>query len=270
MIARRRLGATGFSVPMLGLGVSGPHGLGLAPTDTLVAMACDAGAAFFDTAPFYGDAEARLGAALKGRPRDTFQLCTKVGTHRVGRRVRKDFTPHGVAASVAASLAALGVAEVELLLLHGPSDADLTDDLADALHTLQKQGRVRSVGICTRGPEVETALAWPPCAVIQAPVWERATNAQAGASWAQRAAEVGKGFLAIEALRGAAPAWRFPKSPADLWYLARAVVQRAPAPDGGDPLQRLRDAIAVPGVSSVTVTTTRPAHWAANLAVAAV
>jgi aryl-alcohol dehydrogenase-like predicted oxidoreductase len=265
VIARRRLGASGLDAPILGLGVSGPHGLGLADTAGLVRQALAAGAGLFDSAPFYGDAEARLGAALRGTPRADYLLITKAGTQRRGGRVAKDFSPAALEASLVSSLRALGSDHVDLFLLHGPGPEHLTDALAGFLQGLPARGLARACGVCGRGPSLVAALKFPGVHVVQAPVWE-----QYGArSWATLSAAAGLGFIGIEAMRRAAPGWRTPKSPADLWYLARAIKSRAPRPDGGSPLARLEAALDAPGVGAVLVATTRPGHLAENLAAAA-
>jgi aryl-alcohol dehydrogenase-like predicted oxidoreductase len=71
---RRALGASGLSVPAVGLG-TWRRFEGRAPE--LVDAALAAGAAFIDSSPMYGRAERELGAALTGR-RDRTLVATKV------------------------------------------------------------------------------------------------------------------------------------------------------------------------------------------------
>ena len=135
-----------------------------------MAAAWDAGIRTFDTAPHYGLglSERRLGAALRGRPRDTYTVSTKVGrllvpnpgggagddlahgfavpaTHR---RVW-DFTADGVLRSLEASLGRLG------LLIHSTAgfvdagwDGHLTLELSNvatlpiALYPTMKIGQI--------------------------------------------------------------------------------------------------------------------------------
>lgn len=264
MIPQRSLGAAGFAAPILGLGVSGPHGLGLADTKALVRQAYEAGGALFDTAPFYGDAEARLGAALAELDRARCILITKAGTVRRAGRVEKDFSPAGLEGALIKSLKDLCCDHVDLFLLHGPAPEHLTDELAAALDSFRRRGLIRASGICGRGPALAAAFSFSACQVIQAPVWERYD----GQPWSARAAATGLGFIGIEALRATASGWRWPARPADLWYLARALRQRAPRSDRASPATRLTEALNFPGVSSVLVATTRPAHLAENLAAA--
>src|SRR4051812_26841229 len=106
-----------------------------------VEAAWESGIRSFDTAPHYGLglSERRLGAVLRGRPREQFTVSTKVGrllvpsdqggddladgfavpaTHR---RVW-DFTGDGVRRSLEESLERLGLDRVDIVYLHDPDD----------------------------------------------------------------------------------------------------------------------------------------------------
>jgi aryl-alcohol dehydrogenase-like predicted oxidoreductase len=271
MIAHRPLGASGLTVPAVGFGVSGPLGLGITSSaliKRLVDQCLEAGAGLFDTAPFYGEAEARLGAALAERPRDRFTLITKVGTERAGGGLRKNFTTAAVTESVERSLRTLRTDYLDVVLLHGPPVSGPPPEAMEALQRAVSAGKVRAIGVCGRGQELAAALTHPDIAVVQAPLWI--------GGWAQQAAEAGRGFLAIEVLRGGVDGFRAPRTAVDLWYLLRlyrhggfkAVSKLSP---GRAQAARtlLRKAIQRAGVASALVTTTRPAHLAANLSVAA-
>ncbi|MFJ9542734.1 aldo/keto reductase [Streptomyces sp. NPDC101225] len=137
-----------------------------AAADT-VAAAWDAGIRTFDTAPHYGLglSERRLGAALRGRPRDAYTVSTKVGRllvpgggggddlangfavaathHRVW-----DFSADGVLRSIEASLERLGLDRVDVALLHDPDehlDQALTQGYR-ALERLRAEGVVGAIG----------------------------------------------------------------------------------------------------------------------------
>ena len=164
-----------------GLAGLSPAGLGCAQLGNLytaiddttaeatVAAAWDAGVRYFDTAPHYGLglSERRLGAALRGRPRDSFVVSTKVGrllepspatagspdpagfvvpaTHR---RVW-DFSAEGVLRSLTESLDRLGLDRVDLVLIHDPEDhaKEALESAYPALHALRDEGVVRAVGV---------------------------------------------------------------------------------------------------------------------------
>jgi 2,5-diketo-D-gluconate reductase B len=94
----------------------------------------------FDTAQMYGN-EADTGAALaeSGLPRDALCITTKVGI--------ENFSDERFLPSVEASLAALRVAEVDLLLLHWPTPGG---DIAPSLRLLRQaldRGLARNIGI---------------------------------------------------------------------------------------------------------------------------
>jgi D-threo-aldose 1-dehydrogenase len=100
-----------------------------------VAAAYDAGIRYFDTAPLYGRgrSELRIGAALRGRPRDSFRLSTKVGRllRPIARRppddaytdmppfeVEYDYSEDGARQSLDESLERLGLDRVDTLFIH--------------------------------------------------------------------------------------------------------------------------------------------------------
>jgi aryl-alcohol dehydrogenase-like predicted oxidoreductase len=86
-------------VPIIGFGVSGPLGLPLvteASVSALVDAMAEAGAALFDTAPFYYAAQARLGRAIAGVSEAI--VASKVGTVRTASgRIVKDYSANGPA-----------------------------------------------------------------------------------------------------------------------------------------------------------------------------
>jgi D-threo-aldose 1-dehydrogenase len=100
ILPRRRLGRSPVTVSEIGFG-GGPVGnLRRAITDAeageVLAAAWAGGIRSFDTAPLYGhgQSERRLGAYLRGRPRDEFAISTKVG-RRLRPTSRDDFDHHG-------------------------------------------------------------------------------------------------------------------------------------------------------------------------------
>ena len=79
--ASATVGQQGLRVPRVGLG-TGLHGeVSEAQSVATIEHALGCGVRFFDTAPLYGNglAEERLGIALRGVPRDSYVLNTKVG-----------------------------------------------------------------------------------------------------------------------------------------------------------------------------------------------
>lgn len=136
-----------------------------------VDAAWDHGIRWFDTAPLYGHgtSERRLGAALAGRPRDDYVLCTKVGRvleagtdpDTIFRdvpdvRPRFDFSADGVRRSLEASLERLGVDRIDVVHVHDPDD-HLDAAIAEAYPALQRlvdEGVIGAIGLGTNTPAV--------------------------------------------------------------------------------------------------------------------
>jgi aryl-alcohol dehydrogenase-like predicted oxidoreductase len=80
---RRRLGRSGLTVPIVGLGTYRNLDVRGARAESnakrVVDAALDAGANFFDSSPMYGESERVLGDALRGRRKDAI-VATKVWT----------------------------------------------------------------------------------------------------------------------------------------------------------------------------------------------
>ena len=270
MIPRRPLGRTSLSVPILGFGVSGPHRAGVVSersTIRLIHQAIEAGAGLFDTAPFYGQAQARLGRALKGVARNRFIAMSKVGTVRGPFGSSKDFSASGMRASLEGSLSELGIDALDVVFLHGPPIEGLPDASLAALAAARSAGLVRALGVSGRGPEIDACLRTGLFDVVQAPL--------DGNGWDTRAQAAGAGFMGIEVLRGAAEGWRHPVDGADLWYMARTLRNRGftaltrRGADGKAACAALDGALRRPTVTSVVISTAKPSHLAALLEIAA-
>jgi D-threo-aldose 1-dehydrogenase len=166
---RVSLGRTGLEVTRLGLGTAPLGGMYEAVTDeqarAVIDAAWDAGLRFFDTAPLYGhgEAERRLGAALRDRPRDEFVLSTKVG--RLLRAEAPpgperfwidapplqpvfDFSEEAAVTSLRESQERLGLDRVDVLLIHDPDDHhdEAVAGAYRALDRLRADGKVRAAG----------------------------------------------------------------------------------------------------------------------------
>lgn len=143
------LGKTGLVVSRAGLGCGGHSRLGLARGATneeaarLVREAVDLGVAFFDTAEAYGTEEA-LGLGLRGLPRESVVVSTKVGL---------DGPPADGAtlrARLEGSLRRLGTEYVDVYHLHGilPEQyPHARDVLHPEMVRLREEGKLRHIGI---------------------------------------------------------------------------------------------------------------------------
>ena len=124
----RALGRTGLTVSEIGLGCAswwGQKAFDERQATKLVHAALDRGVTFFDTGAAYsgGEAEPRLGRALKGRALDGVVVATKAGTYHDGSRVARDFRPSAIIASVERSLRNLGLERLPLLHQSARPDA---------------------------------------------------------------------------------------------------------------------------------------------------
>ena len=150
----RPLGATGMHPTALAMGGAWLGNRSDTEREAVEAVhrAFERGINFFDTDPMYvrGKGEPRLGKALRELPREAYYLSTKVGT-RPG--MHGDLTAAGVRASFEQSLEALGVDQVDLLMIHDPPDieAALAPGAAlDEMRRLQAEGLTRHLGLGTR------------------------------------------------------------------------------------------------------------------------
>ncbi|WP_323762856.1 aldo/keto reductase [Maricaulis sp.] len=257
----------------LGFGVTGPHaGLGTSRSATtrLIHQAVEHGVTLFDTGPAYGrgEAERRLGTALKQIPRNAAFVATKAGVHAGGHR---DFSAGAVEMSLRESLKRLQRDHVDLLLLHGPAPGELTDKLIRRLQAFTERGMIRHIGVCGRGEELDRAIELGVFDALMAPVNDSLSSTQRQRLTLAR--KSGLSVIGIEAMAGAARLAGPPRSRSDLWYLARQLKRRLrgdpPAAATASAVAGLHWALSQPFADSVICLTSRAAHLAANAALVA-
>lgn len=184
---RRRLGRTGLSVTPVGFGGAGIGNLyhPVPPDDALAALALawDRGIRYFDTAPYYGSglSERRIGDFLRGKPRNSFVVSTKVGRLLEPLRGRTmpdtgyadplpfapvyDYSYDGIMRSHEASLHRLGLDRIDILLIHdigrmthGAANDALFREAMDgglkALQELKAAGDIAAFGLGVNEVEV--------------------------------------------------------------------------------------------------------------------
>lgn len=188
---QRQIGKTPLKVTRFGLGGTTLGNL-FSPVSEetaheVVRRAWDQGIRYFDTAPVYGLglSERRFGDMLRGNPRDEFVLTTKVGKLlrpiREKRRtdmhfacnmpfeVEFDYSFNAVMRSFEDSLQRLGMAQVDILLLHdldsrhGSKWPRMFQSAMDggyrALEQLRSDGVIKAVGLGVNEWEVcESAM----------------------------------------------------------------------------------------------------------------
>jgi D-threo-aldose 1-dehydrogenase len=183
-LPKRRVGKTKLEVTTLGLGGAPMGGFrATIPEAEAVALTdegYEAGIRYFDTSPYYGygRSELRMGAALRERPRDSFVLSTKIGRilHAMKPGEKKpadfrdnglpgfapvfDYTYDGVMRSLEHSHLRLGLARIDIALVH---DVDfwttkdrevlnqrfktVMDSGFKALDELRKAGIIGAIGV---------------------------------------------------------------------------------------------------------------------------
>ncbi|WP_337188323.1 aldo/keto reductase [Phenylobacterium sp.] len=282
---RRALGKTGLEVSELGFGCASWWGKPRFPEREalgLVHEAIDRGVTLFDTGASYsaGEAEPRLGRALKGRDVSSLVIATKAGTfHAGGGRIGRDMRPAAVVASAERSLERLGLETLGLLQLHGPSVEELDAAMLRTLEDLKARGVARAVGLNSFDPAViEHAVGLPQIDVVMVDYNVLRPERR---PLVARAAAAGKGVLAGMplAMGHTRPLLARLKGPQDLWYAARGLARHRGELARGRAFRFLHDlpdmtgsqvALAYvlddPGVSAAVFGATRPAHLRENLA----
>jgi aryl-alcohol dehydrogenase-like predicted oxidoreductase len=150
------LGRSGLKVSVAGLGCGGNSRLGLSTGKTeaevvaLIRAALDLGVNLIDTAAAYGT-ESVVGQALRGVPRESVVVCTKVSRQPGAAQ----FTPEWVVQSLDNSLRALGLDSVDLFQLHAVPPAAYEhsrDVIVPVLLKERDKGKFRYLGITETAP----------------------------------------------------------------------------------------------------------------------
>lgn len=172
----RVLGRTGIEVTTLGYGaMSLDHRFGRVISQDeatrILNAVLDAGINYIDTSPDYGPSEEMIGRAIAGR-REEYYLATKCGcpvvTDAAGGHV---YTPANILAAVEQSLRRMGTDYVDVLQFHGnPSPAVLKEQGSlDVLRELQRDGRVRYIGVSGTGQHLDAHITSGEFDVFQIP-----------------------------------------------------------------------------------------------------
>lgn len=148
----RPLGNTGIDLPILSFGASslGAEFRSITLDEAMLSTrtALDLGMNFIDTSPFYGRgmSEILLGLGLKGIPRESYLLGSKLGRYS---DKHFDFSAKRVEESVHVSLQRLGTDYLDIILLHDVEFvplAQIWEETIPAVLQLKAQGKVRAVG----------------------------------------------------------------------------------------------------------------------------
>jgi predicted oxidoreductase len=167
------MAAGGPEVSRLAYGVwrllKDPEGAGVQRVLAKIQACLDCGITTIDHADIYGGyrVEEVFGAALRASPglRQRLELVTKCGIMLVdparpeNRLKHYDYSRQHLIGSVERSLRNLATDYLDVLLLHRPSPLLDPDEVAEAVHLLVGQGKVRHVGVSNFTPSQFDMLA---------------------------------------------------------------------------------------------------------------
>lgn len=148
----RILGKSGIELPILSFGASSLgaefRAITLDEAMQSTRTAIELGMNFIDTSPFYGRgmSEIMLGLGLKGIPRESYLLGSKLGRYS---DIHFDFSAKRVEESIHISLQRLGTDHLDVLLLHDVEFVPLPqiwEETLPAVIKLKEQGKVRAIG----------------------------------------------------------------------------------------------------------------------------
>jgi len=156
----RPLGKTGVKLPVVSMGVMNSN------NENLIQAALDGGVVHLDTAHGYqrGTNEGVIGKVLKGRPRDSYFIATKVQGEPRDRRTGEfsaETKPEAFLEKVDLSLQRLGLDHVDIMYLHNVSmrSSVLFEPLMEALQKVKKAGKARFIGVTTHSNEHDVVRA---------------------------------------------------------------------------------------------------------------
>src|ERR1051326_6417798 len=276
----RTLGRTGLQVTQLGYGAMELRGAPRGPVvddgqaERVLRAVVDGGINYIDTSIDYGASEERIGATL-GLRRSEFYLASKCGcavNPPPGQRPDHVFTRENIIAGVEQSLRRLRTDYLDVVQFHAsPSPTALQQQGGlEALQTLQRQGKVRFLGISGTLPNLPDQIGMGEFDVFQIPYSalqpeheQLISDAAAAGGGTVIRGGVVKGALAPDK-DGATPRG-VSADPRDVW-------DRAQLDDLLDGASRnefiLRYILSHPDMHTTIVGTANLEHLAANLAAA--
>jgi len=159
-IVYRTLGRTGLKLPVVSMGVMN------ADNPELVKAALDAGVVLLGTAFVYqrGKNEEMIGQAVKGRPRDSYVIATKIPPSNAqpqGGSTLEEAQTADLLNKLDISLKRLGLEYVDILHLKDPARRAnvLRESMLNALETAKRQGKIRFIGLSAHTNDVEVIRA---------------------------------------------------------------------------------------------------------------
>lgn len=122
----------------------------------VIDAAIEHGVAYIDTAPIYshGDSERLIGKALQGK-RGRIKIATKCGLKRAadGKTIVHDLSRSQILNEIEGSLRRLKTDYIDLYQCHAPDPEMDPGEVMGILLDLQKQGKIRYIGVSNFNPE---------------------------------------------------------------------------------------------------------------------
>ncbi|MHB1561641.1 MAG: aldo/keto reductase [Isosphaeraceae bacterium] len=265
---RRPFGRTDMQVSVLGFG-GAEIGFEKATPDavaTLLGDALDAGLNVIDTAECYLQSEELIGEAVSSRRKD-FYLFTKCGHPE--KPGEGDWRPESLLKSIERSLKRLRTDRVDLVQLHSCSEDDLRKgDVIDAMLRARDKGYTRYIGYSGDGSAARFAIETGAFDTLQTSV--SIADQEAIELTLPMARQRHMGVIAKRPLANAV--WRFAQKPENAYVVPYWERMQKLAYEflNSDPAEAaataLRFTLAVPGVHTAIVGTTRPGRWRENAA----
>lgn len=279
-----QVGVLGF-----GAGEIGSENTPYPTVDEMLGQAIESGINVIDTAPLYSDSEEKLGQALQGR-RDRFLLFTKCGRHlprksnwtgfslRAKQRLRRwaqradppesespAWNPRVLEWNIEQSLRRLKTDWIDLIQLHGCSEETLRQgDVIDVLQKARQAGKVRHIGYSGDGKAALYAVQSGQFESLQISI--NLADQEALDRTVPLARQRGMGVIAKRPIANFL--WKVPR-PDNPYYqsywdrfqeLQYDFLQEDRALE-----MALRFTLSIPGVHTMIVGTTKPAHLRQNV-----
>jgi len=190
---RIKLGRTGLIVNANGFGALPIQRIALGDAVRLLQKAQENGIDYFDTARYYTDSEAKIGAALAPVRKDVV-ISTKTGAK----------TPEAFRADLETSLRMLRTDWIDIYQFHNPAYVPFPGDgtgMYEAMEEARRQGKIRFIGITNHKLTLaRKAVASGMYATIQYPLSYLSTEQELALSGA--CADANVGLIAMKALSG--------------------------------------------------------------------
>ncbi len=194
---KRILGKTGSKLSILGMGGIVVMNLEQSVADKIVSDAIDKGINYFDVAPSYGDAEIKLGKALKGKRDKVFLACKTDG--RTKDDARRELEE---------SLKRVKTDHFDLYQLHAMTTEEEFEKVTgpngalEAFVKAQKEGLIRYLGFSAHSDKIALKLmdVFDFDTILFPINWVLAFKANFGPAVIEKAKSKNMGILAIKAL----------------------------------------------------------------------